>query len=59
MMLLGFRNFVEYLAGQCDDVPPSLANVPPWIYRSLVWMLALLLIYFFCGQSTKFIYIDF
>ena len=36
---------------------------PPWsllfCVRSLTWILFLALIYAFCGQSSKFIYIDF
>jgi hypothetical protein len=58
-MLLGLRTTLEFLAGESDLMPSFLARVPAWVYRSLVWILSLTLIYIFCGQTTRFIYIDF
>ncbi|HEY4359149.1 MAG TPA: hypothetical protein VGN16_25605 [Acidobacteriaceae bacterium] len=58
-MFLRFRQSVEYLAGERDLAPPLLARIPAWLLRSAVWLLAIALIYAFCGQSSKFIYIDF
>jgi len=58
-MLKTFRCTIEYLAGERDDVPTFLTGRYEWIARCAVWALAILLIYTFCGQSSKFIYIDF
>jgi len=58
-MLTTFRATVEYLAGERDDAPSFLTGRGEWVVRCLVWMAAILLIYAFCGQSSKFIYIDF
>jgi hypothetical protein len=30
-----------------------------WVARCFLWAAAIVLIYAFCGQSSKFIYIDF
>jgi hypothetical protein len=59
MMLTNFRATLEYLAGERDDTPGFLSGRFEWVARCAVWMLAILLIYAFCGQSSKFIYIDF
>jgi hypothetical protein len=59
MMLTNFRNTVEYLAGERDELPKVLANAPIWLLRCVVWVAAIALIYAFCGQTSKFIYIDF
>ena len=58
-MLTQFRESMEYLAGQRDNAPGPLARIPVWILRTAVWLAAITLIYAFCGQSSKFIYIDF
>lgn len=58
-MLITFRETIEYLAGQRDNGPASVARIPAWLLRSAVWLLSIALIYFFCGQTSKFIYIDF
>jgi hypothetical protein len=50
---------LEYLAGERDDAPPFLAGRLGAVVRCAVWIAAILLIYAFCGQSSKFIYIDF
>lgn len=53
------RELLEYLGGARDDaptgVPLGLAS-PAW---GLWWGALLVLIYCLCGQSSKFIYIDF
>ena len=50
----------EYLGGSRDEPPPglpiALSNPVLW---GLWWAGLSLLIYVFCGQSSKFIYIDF
>jgi hypothetical protein len=58
-MLSSFRAGIEYLCGERDDAPSFFAGRWTWIARCAVWALAILLIYAFCGQSSKFIYIDF
>jgi hypothetical protein len=50
---------VEFIAGETDDPPIFLKKTPLWAVRSLTWCLAIILIYAFCGQSSRFIYIDF
>jgi hypothetical protein len=50
---------MEYLGGERDDPPQFLTNAPIWLLRCAVWIAAIALIYAFCGQTSKFIYIDF
>jgi hypothetical protein len=51
--------FLEFLGGARDHPPAGFpALYHPWFWG--IWWGALsLLIYVFCGQSSKFIYIDF
>jgi hypothetical protein len=58
-MLSRFRGTIEYLAGERDECPPFLRGHIDLPLRLLVWAFAILLIYSFSGQSSKFIYIDF
>jgi hypothetical protein len=58
-MLSVFRATLEFLGGERDDAPRLLAGRLGTVARCAVWALAIVLIYFFCGQSSKFIYIDF
>ena len=57
--LLWLKQLADYLGGAVDTAPRGL----PLGLTSLVWALwwgaLALLIVLFCGQSTKFIYIDF
>jgi len=49
----------EYMGGERDDRPPGLplgTGSPLW---GLWWGLLACVIMLFCGQSSKFIYIDF
>ena len=53
------KQLFEYLGGSSDEAPATLRlplSSPLW---GLWWGLLLSLIVFFCGQSSKFIYIDF
>lgn len=59
VMLTNLRHIVEYVAGERDTAPPALQAIPLWVLRSLTWVLAIAIIYAFCGQSSRFIYIDF
>lgn len=58
-MLKQLRAGIEYLCGERDDAPPFLMSQWTWVARCAVWAGAILLIYAFSGQSSKFIYIDF
>jgi hypothetical protein len=58
-MLSRLRATLEFLGGERDDAPALLAGRFGWVARCAVWALAILLIYAFSGQSSKFIYIDF
>ncbi len=53
------KHAAEYLSGSHDHPPAGL----PWSLQSLAWGLLWTLlagvILLFCGQSSKFIYIDF
>ncbi len=53
------KHAFEYLGG-CRDVPPPGLPVPPaaavW---GLWWGVLACVIALFCGQASKFIYIDF
>jgi hypothetical protein len=51
---------LEYLGGSRDSPPAGIgaAMVHP-LFWGVWWGALLLLIYVFCGQSSKFIYIDF
>lgn len=54
------KRLLEYLGGERDESPQGTAPiVESPLVRSLTWILFLLLIYMFSGQSSKFIYIDF
>ncbi len=58
-MLSTFRTIVEYFAGEQDHLPMGFSGLWVNVLRSAVWAFSILLIYAFCGQSSKFIYIDF
>ena len=58
-MLQRFRATLEYLGGERDQAPALLEGRLGVAARCAVWALAILLIYAFSGQSSKFIYIDF
>lgn len=58
-MISNFVSAIEYLAGERDDCPSFLRGRIGLLMRCLTWVLAILLIYSFSGQSSKFIYIDF
>jgi hypothetical protein len=58
-MLSNLRSTLEYLGGERDDAPVLLQGAAGWVARCAVWVLAIVLVYAFSGQSSKFIYIDF
>ena len=54
-----FKHLLEYLGGSSDEAPQAvrLPLSSPW--WGVWWGLLLALIVVFCGQASKFIYIDF
>ena len=53
------KDFFDYLGGSREEPPPgaSLLGSPLWL--GIWWGLLIGLILLFCGQTSKFIYIDF
>lgn len=53
------KEVLEHIGG-CTETPP--AKVPewlsPWLWGAW-WAFLAVLVIFFCGQTSKFIYIDF
>lgn len=49
----------EYAGGQRDDPPAGCPVGVRSLWWGLWWGLLACLVYAFCGQSSKFIYIDF
>ena len=58
-VLSWIKNFFDYLGGSREEPPPSASflNLPLWL--GIWWGLLIGLILLFCGQTSKFIYIDF
>ena len=51
---------LEYLGGAREDPPPpSLAWMTGPLWWGVWWAILILFVVAFCGQSSKFIYIDF
>ena len=58
-LFLRIKAILEYLSGLGDEAPLRLPVwMAPWIW-GVWWSVLALLIVMFCGQSSKFIYIDF
>lgn len=57
--LTRFKRAMEYLGGAQDEFAGRLPGLANWPFWGLWWAVLALLIYIFCGQSSKFIYIDF
>jgi len=58
-ILTWLRSWLEFLGGSTDHAPagfPATGNPLLW---GVWWGVLSLVIYVFCGQSSKFIYIDF
>jgi hypothetical protein len=57
--LLFWKTLLEYLEGAAD-APPEGVRLPlssPW--WGVLWGVLVCVILLFCGQTSKFIYIDF
>jgi len=59
-VLTEIKSALQYIGGVEEELPAAL---PAWLQRSLFWgcwwAFLILLILVFCGQTSKFIYIDF
>jgi hypothetical protein len=58
-LLTWLTQFLEFFGGARDTAPegfPAIANPLLW---GIWWGVLSLVVYIFCGQSSKFIYIDF
>lgn len=53
-LMTTIKRFFEYIGG-AETVPPRKLSWP-W---GLWWTLLVTIIIFFCGQASKFIYVDF
>ena len=58
-VILWMAKFLEFLGGSQDQAPSELPRVSPVLFWGVWWGLLSIVIYVFCGQSSKFIYIDF
>jgi hypothetical protein len=58
-MIATIYKALEFIGGETDEAPAFMKTERRWLLRSVTWCLAIVLIYAFCGQSSKFIYIDF
>jgi hypothetical protein len=57
--LLHLKAIFEYLGG-CGTLPPGGFALPPGsILWGVIWGALLCIIAVFCGQTSKFIYVDF
>jgi len=55
-----FKMLCEYLGGCRDELPPGAPKfLSTWWWLGLWWGLLAGAIVLFCGQTSKFIYIDF
>ncbi len=61
MRLLSFlKATLEFLGGSLDQRPfPSPRWLPGWLGYGVWWAVLSVVIMIFCGQVSRFIYIDF
>jgi hypothetical protein len=58
-MLEWTRQMLEFLGGSRDQAPAGFPVPRNPVLWGIWWASLSLVIYVFCGQSSKFIYIDF
>jgi len=58
-LLAWVTQFLEYLGGSRDTPPGGIPPIGNPLLWGIWWGVLSLVIYVFCGQSSKFIYIDF
>ncbi len=54
-----FMALCEYLEGMREDPPPGCKLLDSPVLRACWWGILVGAILLFCGQTSKFIYIDF
>jgi hypothetical protein len=57
--ILLFKSLCDYLGGSREQLPPGLRIPVPGWWRGIWWGVLAIAILLFCGQTSKFIYIDF
>jgi hypothetical protein len=53
------RDMARYMAGHSETPPGRFPWSPYSVLWGVWWAILLAIIFVFCGQSSKFIYIDF
>jgi hypothetical protein len=54
-----FKHVFDYLGGSREEPPPGMRYLASPLWIGIWWGLMIGLILLFCGQTSKFIYIDF
>ncbi len=57
--LVWIKSLFELLGGSRDEPLLHLPGIAADLWRGLWWGLLVVVILLFCGQTSKFIYIDF
>jgi hypothetical protein len=57
--LAWIKHFFDYLGASREEPPPGAGFLASPIWLGIWWGLMIGLILLFCGQTSKFIYIDF
>ena len=57
--LAWIKHFFDYLGGSREEPPSGAAFLASSLWLGIWWGLLIGLILLFCGQTSKFIYIDF
>jgi hypothetical protein len=58
-VLSWIKNFFDYLSASREEPPPGAAFMASPLWVGIWWGVLIGLILLFCGQTSKFIYIDF
>jgi len=58
-ILSWIKNFFDYLGASREEPPPGAAFLTSPLWLGIWWGVLIGLILLFCGQTSKFIYIDF
>jgi hypothetical protein len=53
------KHFFDYLGASREEPPPGASFLASPLWMGIWWGLLIGLILLFCGQTSKFIYIDF
>jgi hypothetical protein len=57
--LAWIKHFFDYLGASQEEPPPGASFLASPIWLGIWWCVLIALILLFCGQTSKFIYIDF